>query len=108
MDERSRHRLLRLAAAACAVLIPVSTPAAARAEARARAEASAIADTTWVDADGRPIPQPPDWEPGFYGRMFRVHLADPLSHVFDIPDKILLAAKPFGVHRRHEAANVNA
>jgi len=102
MDERSRRPLLRLAAVVCALVIPVSTPVAAR------AEASAIADSTWVDADGRPIPRPPDWEPGFYGRMFRVHLADPLSHVFDVPDKLLLAAKPFGVHRRREAADVNA
>ncbi len=71
-------------------------------------EVPAIADTTWVDADGRPIPKPPDWEPNFYGTLFREIVADPIAHTFDIPDKLLLAAKPFGVHRRREAANVNA
>jgi len=71
-------------------------------------EAPAVADTTWVDADGRPIPKPPDGEPSFYGQLFREVVADPIEHALDIPDKLLLAAKPFGVHRRREAANVNA
>ncbi len=120
MDERNIRRLLRLAAAACALLIPALTAGFSRAEPRAGVEdaqgpfspryntASAIADSTWMDKDERPIPQPPDWEPSFYGRMFRVNVADPLSHVFDIPDKLLLVAKPFGVHRKREAADVNA
>ena len=117
MDERTMRRPL---VAACALLIAVSTPGSPRAETRAQGQdaqgpysprynkASAIAESTWVDNDGRPIPEPPAWQPSFYGRTFRVNVVDPLSHIFDIPDKLLLAAKPFGVSRKREAVDVNA
>src|SRR5438552_826191 len=101
----------------CAALIAVAPPLAAaipafgaphEPEPGPRSVAPPVSDTTWVDADGRPIPKPRDWEPNFYGTLFREVLVDPLAHAFDIPDKLLDAAKPAGVHRRREAANVNA
>jgi len=63
---------------------------------------------TWVDHDGRPIPQPPDWEPNFWGHQFREAIVEPLSHAFDIPDKFLFVARALGAHTRQEAVNVNA
>ena len=71
-------------------------------------EGSAVSDTTWVDHDARPIPGPPDWEPNFYGHLFRDALIEPLSHAFDIPDKLLAGARVFGANTRREAVNVNA
>jgi len=65
-------------------------------------------DRTWVDHDGRPIPQPPDWDPDFLGHVFREAVVEPLSHAFDVPDKMLLAARALGAHTQREALNVNA
>ena len=64
--------------------------------------------STWTDHDGRPIPQPPDWEPNFWGHQFRETIVEPLSHAFDIPDKMLFVARVLGAHTRREAVNVNA
>jgi hypothetical protein len=69
---------------------------------------SGIDNGTWVDHDGRPIPQPADWQPSIWGHQFREGLIEPLSHVFDIPDKLLFAARIFGARTRREAVNVNA
>jgi len=65
-------------------------------------------DRTWVDHDGRPIPQPPDWDPDFLGHVFREAAVEPLSHAFDIPDKMLLGARALGAHPQREALDVNA
>ncbi len=63
---------------------------------------------TWADHDGRPIPQPPDWDPNFLGHQFREAIVEPLSHAFDIPDKMLFVARAFGAQTRRDAVNVNA
>jgi hypothetical protein len=63
---------------------------------------------TWVDHDALPIPQPPEWEPNFYGHMFRQAIEEPLSHAFDIPDKLLILPRMVGAKTDREAANVNA
>ena len=63
---------------------------------------------TWVDHDGRPIPQPPDWDPDFLGHVFREAGVEPLSHAFDVPDKILLSARALGARTQREALDVNA
>jgi hypothetical protein len=73
----------------------------------ARAEA-AIDDTTWVDHDRLPIVQPPDWQPSYWGRRFHQSFIDPISHIFDIPDKLLWGARVFGARTEREAVNVNA
>jgi hypothetical protein len=75
---------------------------------RALGSAAEASDrVTWVDHDGRPIHQPPDWEPNFWGHQFREALIEPLSHAFDIPDKMLFAARLLGAHTRRDAVNVN-
>jgi len=70
--------------------------------------AVAPVDSTWVDHDGQPIPQPPDWEPNFYGHQFREVVVEPLSHAFDIPDKLLAGAQAMGARTQREAVNANA
>jgi hypothetical protein len=67
-----------------------------------------IEDSTWVDHDRKPIRRPPDWEPSFWGRQFHQGVVQPLSHLFDIPDKLLWVARVFGADTRREAVNVNA
>jgi len=68
----------------------------------------ATSDTTWVDHDGRPIPQPPEWEPNFWGHQFREGLIEPLSHAFDVPDLILGVTDFLGADPERESVNVNA
>lgn len=60
---------------------------------------------TAVDHDGQAIPIPQEREKSLYGHQVREAFIEPLSHLFDVPDKILWLTKqgPF-----HEAANVNA
>jgi len=83
----------------CALLL--LGPVAARSE-------PAVHDSTWVDHDRAPIPRPPDWEPNYWGQQVRQGFMEPLSHLFDVPDKLLWAARQFGVHTRDQAANANA
>jgi hypothetical protein len=64
--------------------------------------------STWVDHDGRPIPPPRTRKINLYSYMFRQALIEPISHAFDIPDKLLYVTGPLGIHRKREAANVNA
>jgi len=75
---------------------------------RAAGNTTEISNSTWEDHDRQPIRRPPDWEPSYWGRRFHQGLVEPLSHVFDIPDKLLWAARAFGGDSRREAANVNA
>ena len=72
------------------------------------AYAAAIHDSTWVDHDRHPIEQPSDWEPNYWGRRFHQGFIDPISHLFDIPDKLLWGARAFGARTEREAVNVNA
>jgi hypothetical protein len=62
----------------------------------------------WANRDTRPIVQPRDWEPNFWGHQFREGLIEPLSHAFDIPDKMLFVARLFGARTHREAVDVNA
>lgn len=79
-----------------------------------RREAAAARDTvleesgSWANRDARPIAQPRDWEPNFWGHQFREGLIEPLSHAFDIPDKMLFVARLFGARTHREAVDVNA
>jgi hypothetical protein len=67
-----------------------------------------IDESTWVDHDRRPIRRPPDWEPSYWGSQFHQAILLPLSHLFDIPDKLLWGARKLGARTRREAVNVNA
>lgn len=87
---------------------PVTDVTPGHSGSRDAGDTSDIADSTWVDHDRQPIQRPPDWEPSYWGKQFRHGLAEPLSHAFDIPDKLLWAVRLFGVRTRREAVNVNA
>ena len=67
-----------------------------------------ISEHTWVDHDRRPIQQPPDWEPTYWGSQLHQGFFQPLSHAFDIPDKLIWGARKFGAGSKREAVNVNA
>lgn len=67
-----------------------------------------VESTTWVDHDAQPIPAPKKREISLYSYMFRQALVEPISHAFDVPDKMLRIAAVFGVDRKRQAANVNA
>jgi hypothetical protein len=69
---------------------------------------SPVADSTWVDGDRQAIAQPPDWQPNYWGQRVHQGLIDPLSHVFDVPDKLIGLAHAVGVRTRREAVDVNA
>ena len=75
---------------------------------QAHAAVPPVDPNTHVDHDGRPIPQPKDWEPNFWGHQFREGIIEPLSHAFDIPDKMLFVARTLGADTRRESVNVNA
>jgi hypothetical protein len=76
-------------------------PSSARGEPR-------VADSTWVDHDRQPIRRPPDWEPNYWKQQVHEGFTQPLSHLFDIPDKLLWVARVFGADTKGEAANANA
>ena len=63
---------------------------------------------TWVDHDARPIAKPKLRKISLYSYMFRQAIAEPVSHAFDIPDKLLWLAGPLGADRRQHDANANA
>jgi len=67
-----------------------------------------IDHATWVDHDGQPVREPKSRKISLYGYMFRQALVEPISHAFDVPDKLLWIASPLGVSRHQEAAEVNA
>ena len=68
---------------------------------------SAPADRVSVDQDRKPIRRPPDWEPNYWGQQVHQGLMQPLSHLFDIPDKLLWVARVFGADTKEEATNAN-
>jgi len=120
MRPLSGWHLARAQSSACAlVFFLLVAPALARgasedegapngAASRGAGDRSQIADSTWVDHDRQPISRPPDWQPSYWKRRFHQGFVDPMSHLFDIPDKLLWAARAFGVRSRREAVNVNA
>jgi len=112
----SAHLLTARLAGGCLILLVTAGSAigapdrhgAPAPPAKARAEHASVEPETWVDHDGRPIPPPRTRKISLYSYMFRQALVEPISHAFDIPDKLLYVAAPLGVSRKREAANVNA
>jgi hypothetical protein len=115
----TRSRAALSLALSCALLLsapsrglgsPAEDPAPGNGTSHAARDTSVakLDDGTWIDHDGRPIPQPPDWDPNFYAHQFREAAIEPLSHAFDIPDKILFVARALGARTRREPVNVNA
>ena len=90
-------------------LLLLASPSVRGASARDREQPSvAITESTWVDHDRRPIQRPPEWEPSYWGSQVRHGFSEPMSHLFDIPDKLLWVARQFGARTHREAVNVNA
>lgn len=69
---------------------------------------ASVDHATWVDHDARPVPKPKERKISLYSYMFRQAIAEPISHAFDIPDKLLWLTTPFGVTRKPASTNVNA
>src|SRR5712671_372003 len=104
------RRLFRTCLLSFAALLFLSSPELCRNSTAVAAEERTedrTADTTWVDHDGRPIRRPPDWEPPFWGNQIREIVFDPLTHILDVPDKLLLVPRVLGARTRREAVNVN-
>ncbi|HMI30788.1 MAG TPA: hypothetical protein VK527_03545 [Candidatus Limnocylindrales bacterium] len=99
----SPARAVALLATAAALLLASGTAGASDG-----ADPSAVDHATWVDHDAKPIKKPKEREINLYSYMFRQAISDPLSHAFDIPDKLLWLASPFGVDRKRHDANANA
>ncbi|MFN0149867.1 MAG: hypothetical protein ACKVU1_04030 [bacterium] len=86
----------------------VGAPAGPSPRSARHTSASEIDNSTWVDHDGHPIPQPPEWEPSFWGHQFREGVVEPFTHAFDIPDKMLDIVHLLGADTRRGAVNTNA
>ena len=74
----------------------------------ARAADVAVSESTWVDHDGRPIRQPKIREKNLYAHQFREAFTEPLSHGFDVPDKILWLTRQLTGGTKPQSVNVNA
>src|SRR4051812_28887941 len=109
---RLERRILRATLAgtplALALLLLAQAPAWAGPSSAKDARKAGIEEGTWVDHDGRPIRPPRTRKVNLYAYMFRQALVEPISHAFDIPDKLLYVSAPLGISRKREAANVNA
>ena len=63
--------------------------------------------STWTDHDGQPIQEPAEREKNLYGHQVREALFEPLSHAFDIPDKILWLTRQMSGGTKPQSVNVN-
>jgi len=110
MRPGTRSRTAHALALSCALLlgVPALALCSPAEDAMPDTTIATVDNHTEVDHDRRAIPQPPDWEPNFWGHQFREGLIEPLSHAFDIPDKMLFLARSLGADTRREAVNVNA
>ena len=109
----TRRAILRLLAAVIGVAVSAmgighALAADGRHEAEERLERQPVKESTWVDHDGQPVPQPHVSDPSHAGHLVRESFVEPISHLFDIPDKIIWLMRPLGVRRVPDAPNVNA
>jgi hypothetical protein len=98
--------LLLRRAAACVLGLSISIGAPAFAD--RHPNSAPVDESVWIDHDGKPIPKPKERKVTQYSYMFRHAIVEPISHAFDVPDKLLWLARPLGVHRRTHAPNVNS
>lgn len=63
--------------------------------------------STWTDHDGQPIRKPAEREKNLWGHQFREALVEPISHAFDIPDKILWLTRQMSGGTKPQSVNVN-
>jgi hypothetical protein len=88
-----------------ALVLALLLAAPAAAEDRPKLPPQAVDPTSPVDHDGQPTAMPEEREPSLQGHEFREAIVEPLSHAFDVPDRILDLV---GRGRREAAANVDA
>jgi hypothetical protein len=105
---RTGLRAVRVLAMTAALATGAFVESAHGADANGSNSVQPVSDTVWVDNDRRPIPRPRDWQPTYSGRRVREGFIDPVTHIVDIPDKLLGVADLVGVHTEREAVNVNA
>jgi len=66
-----------------------------------------VSGGTPVDHDAQPSKRPAARESNLWQERAREAVVEPISHVFDVPDKVLALAKWCGAHPQREAVNVN-
>ncbi|HET9887007.1 MAG TPA: hypothetical protein VFR10_05795, partial [bacterium] len=116
-----RYGLFQLSAigvAGIAILLARAPLAAAAAKAHLKetpgtkaakySHSSHVDSLSWVDHDGRPIPQPPESSDRMWADFIREGFTEQVTRAFDIPDKLILLGDAFGADTDREAANVNA
>jgi hypothetical protein len=99
-----RRPRVTLAALALLALAALADPRAARA---ADDPDVPVDRSTWTDHDGQPIRQPAEREKNLYGHQFREALVEPISHAFDLPDKILWLTRMMTGGTKPQSVNVN-
>jgi hypothetical protein len=98
-----RRRPLVLALGCALLLLAPAAPVA-----RAADDAVPVDARTWIDHDGQPpIRQPKEREKSLYGHQFREALIEPLSHAFDVPDKILWLTRQMTGGTKPQSVNLN-
>ena len=104
LSPMSAHQAMAAVVAALALCAPGRAGAAP-----VHTPAPAVVDSaTWADHDAHPIAQPKKRETPLYPLAFHQSVIEPLSHAFDVPDKLLWLVGRFGVDTEREAVNVNA
>ena len=99
-----RARLFILAALAVSALA-AADPALAKKTKQPPLPQQPVDADTKVDHDAQPVKEPAERDKNLYAHQLREAFWEPMSHLFDIPDKLLWATGQ-GPHK--EAANVNA
>ncbi len=72
-----------------------------------RAEGVTVDPRTGVDHDGRPIVKPAVREKNLYAHQFREGVVEPLSHAFDVPDKLVWLSRQLTGGTKPQSVNVN-
>ncbi len=72
-----------------------------------RAEGVTVDPKTGVDHDGRPIMKPKEREKNLHAHQFREAVVEPLSHAFDVPDKLLWLSRQLTGGTKPQSVNVN-
>ena len=102
-----RNRAPHLAAVFLAVVVVVVMVAGSAHSKDRDSLITSVDGKTWVDHDARPIPAPKEREKNLWGHQFREAMIEPLSHGFDIPDKILALGRAMGGGTKPQSENVN-
>ncbi len=95
----NRHPLLAILLVLALALLPPASDL--------HAEGATVDPQTGVDHDGQPIQKPAVREKNLHAHQFREAVVEPLSHGFDVPDKLLWLARQFTGGTKPQSVNVN-